>query len=274
MASNTPRPTKAERREAARAKAQALREEQERRERRAKVTRRALLGAGAVVVVGGGAGLVIASRMRGKRQSNGTIAQGKANREGVPGLVLSDGAWTYGRDSTIDTINDDAAVLDIFFDYACPHCAEFDSLHADEISTLLDGGKITLVLHPCKILRQDWTDLVMNALGLVIDEAPDRALAFHNAAFAEYLSIAQSGDASRLTVETVVSIAEKAGVSEDVTARLKDTIVGRVYDPWVSLGNETFQSRGLTGTPTVMLRGETLDLNQTNTADGLTKLIG
>ena len=49
MASNTPRPTKAERREAARVKAQALREEQERRERRAKITRRVLIGAGAVV---------------------------------------------------------------------------------------------------------------------------------------------------------------------------------------------------------------------------------
>jgi len=44
VASNTPRPTKAERRAAARAKAQALREEQERRERRLKITRRALLG--------------------------------------------------------------------------------------------------------------------------------------------------------------------------------------------------------------------------------------
>ena len=43
MASNTPRPTKAERRAAARAKAQALREEQERRERRLKITRRAML---------------------------------------------------------------------------------------------------------------------------------------------------------------------------------------------------------------------------------------
>ena len=56
MASNTPRPTKAERREAARVKAQALREEQERRERRAKITRRVLIGAGAVVAVGGATG--------------------------------------------------------------------------------------------------------------------------------------------------------------------------------------------------------------------------
>jgi len=42
VASNTPRPTKAERRAAARAKAQALREEQERRERRLKMFRQCL----------------------------------------------------------------------------------------------------------------------------------------------------------------------------------------------------------------------------------------
>ena len=48
MASNNPRPTKAERREAARAKAQALRQEQEKRERRARITRRVLIGAGAI----------------------------------------------------------------------------------------------------------------------------------------------------------------------------------------------------------------------------------
>ena len=44
MASNN-RTTKAERREAARAKAQAMREEQERKEKRARLTRRAILGA-------------------------------------------------------------------------------------------------------------------------------------------------------------------------------------------------------------------------------------
>ena len=83
----------------------------------------------------------------------------------MPEIVLSDGAWTYGKDSgllggqgvAIGSVTEGAAVLDVFFDYSCPHCAEFDSLHTDEISKLLDNGEATLVLHPCKILGQDWT---------------------------------------------------------------------------------------------------------------------
>ena len=111
MASNTPRPTKAERREAARAKAQALRLEQEKRERRAKVTRRVLIGAGAVAVVGGAAGLVTTSVLKRRRKL-------AVNNRGIPYLVRSDdGAWTYGKNSVIDTTNEGAAVLDVFFDY-------------------------------------------------------------------------------------------------------------------------------------------------------------
>jgi len=163
--------------------------------------------------------------------------------------------------------------LDVFFDYSCPHCAEFDSLHTDEISKLLDNGEATLVLHPCKILGQDWTDLAMNAMGLVIDKDPDNALAFHNAVFEEYLSIAQKQDPSRLTVETLVAVGEKAGVSGEVTTQFKDTITSRAYDAWTKLGTETFQNLGFKGTPTILVRGEQIDLTQVGAADSLTKLI-
>lgn len=268
MASNTPRPTKAERREAARAKAQALRLEQEKRERRAKVTRRVLIGAGAVAVVGGAAGLVTTSVLKRRRKL-------AVNNRGIPYLVRSDdGAWTYGKNSVIDTTNEGAAVLDVFFDYACPHCAEFDTLHADEISTLLDDGKITLALHPCKILNQDWTDLVMNAVGLVMDKDSDKVLAYHNAVFEEFVSMVQARDGSRQTVETLVSVAKKTGVDGDVTAQLKNTITDRVYDKWTELGTSAFNDKGLKGTPTVMLDGETVDLSKLGSADGLTGLIG
>jgi len=251
-----------------RAKAQALRLEQEKRERRAKVTRRVLIGAGAVAVVGGAAGLVTASVLKKRRKL-------AVNSQGIPYLVRSDdGAWTYGKNSVIDTTNEGAAVLDVFFDYACPHCAEFDALHADEISTLLDDGKITLVLHPCKILNQDWTDLVMNAVGLVMDKDSDKVLAYHNAVFEEFVSMVQARDGSRQTVATLVSVAEKTGVDGDVTAQLKNTITDRVYAKWTDLGTSAFTDKGLKGTPTIMLDGETVDLSKLSSADSLTKLIG
>ena len=59
MASNDTS-TKAQRREAARAKARAMREEQERKERRARLTRRALIGAAVVGVAGVGTTMYVA----------------------------------------------------------------------------------------------------------------------------------------------------------------------------------------------------------------------
>lgn len=151
VASNSTRPTKAERRSAARAQAQALREEQERKERRAKITRRSLLGVGALAVVGVGAGLAYSAREDGS-QGSAAVATGKANKDGVPSVVLSDGSWSYGKGMVAGTVNDGAKVLDVFFDYSCHFCVAFETLHADEITDLVNAGTVTLVLHPCKIL--------------------------------------------------------------------------------------------------------------------------
>ena len=157
MASNTPRPTKAERRAAARAKAQALREEQERRERRLKITRRALLGGGVVAAVGATAALVVASRRN-----------AVAGDPRIPKGVGDDGSLTYGAAMTPGSVNEGAPVLDVYFDYACHFCANLDVAHAEEFSTLVAEKRITLVFQPAKILGQAWTDWCMTAVGLAL----------------------------------------------------------------------------------------------------------
>ena len=84
----------------------------------------------------------------------------------------------------------------------------------------------------------------------------------------------QARDGSRQTVATLVSVAEKTGVDGDVTAHLKNTITDRVYAKWTDLGTSAFTDKGLKGTPTIMLDGETVDLSKLSSADSLTKLIG
>ena len=262
MASNTPRPTKAERRAAARAKAQALREEQERRERRLKITRRALLGGGVVAAVGGTAALVVVSRR-----------DAVAGDPRIPKGVGGDGSLTYGAALTPGSVNEGAPVLDVYFDYACHFCANFDTLHADEISRLVKDGKITLALHPCKILDQDWTDIVMNAMGVVLDEQPEMALTFHNAALALFSEIFASRDASRQTVDELADTAKKVGVSQDVVDSFEKAVNDNTYGKWTEAGTKAFDSKRLNGTPTVFLDGTQLNLQAVATATALTEAV-
>ena len=262
MASNTPRPTKAERRAAARAKAQALREEQERRERRLKITRRALLGGGVVAAVGATAALVIASRR-----------DNVAGDPRIPKGVGDDGSLTYGAAMTPGSVNEGAPVLDVYFDYACHFCANFDTLHADEISRLVKDGKITLALHPCKILGQDWTDIVMNAMGVVLDRQPEVALAFHNAALALFSEIFASRDAGRQTVDELADTAKKAGVSQDVVKAFEKAVKDNSYGKWTEAGTNAFRDKKLSATPTVFLADTQLNLQAIATATALTEAV-
>ena len=262
MASNTPRPTKAERRAAARAKAQALREEQERRERRLKITRRALLGGGVVAAVGATAALVVASRRN-------TVAGDPRIPKGVGG----DGSLTYGAAMTPGSVNEGAPVLDIYFDYSCHFCADFEALHADEISRLVKDGKVTLALRPCKALGQDWTDIVMNAMGLVLDRQPEVALTFHNAALALFSEIFASRDAGRQTVDELADTAKKVGVSQDVADSFEKAVNDNTYGKWTEAGTKAFDSKRLNGTPTVFLDGTQLDLQAVATATALTEAV-
>ena len=271
MASNDTS-TKAQRREAARAKARAMREEQERKERRARLTRRALIGAAVVGVAGVGTTMYVQSRHR-PHLSGGTIAARKADTAGVPGPVLSDGSWTYGGSLTPGSTAAGATVIEVFFDYSCHFCAYFENLHHDEVKTLVKSGDATLVLRPSKLLKSGWTDMAMNAMGVVLDEQPEASFAFHAAVMSLFARIYDAQDTSMMTVANIVAAADEAGVPAEVSAHIEAAIRENRYAAWTALGDQTLTTLGVKATPTVLVAGKQVDLAQISTATGLTDLI-
>ena len=217
MASNDPRPTKAERREAARAKAQALREEQARKAHRAAITRRAAIGVGGVAVVGGIGGLIWKSKSSEGDDENGQEKAPDLNTEKgslVPSSVdPENGALTYGSDLKVGTSNEGAPVLDIYFDYSCPHCAEFEALHSAEMKSLVTDGKVTLVLHPAHVLKLKWTIWAYSAMGVVLDKEPDKALDLHTALFSRFEQAAAKRDVTLLQKKGIWETASGTGLS-------------------------------------------------------------
>ncbi|RAX21012.1 disulfide bond formation protein DsbA [Actinomyces sp. Z3] len=275
VASNQPRPTKAERREAARAKARAMREEQERRERRARITRRSLLGLGGVAVVGAAAALVVNSRK--DTGLGGEIVSELAQGDGMPATVRADGSIVFGPDLTPGTSTDGARNLHIYFDYSCHYCANFEALHAAEIDSLLSDGTINLVLHTARFLEKtndgSWSNMVCNALGVVLDQEPASALAFHQAVLARFAEIYAAQDSSALTAASVTQAATEAGVSDAVVAQMETAIADNTYSAWLALNRETFSQGGVSGTPTVCLDNERLELTAIATETGITDYI-
>ena len=276
MSTNQPRPSKAQRREAARLKAKELREAEARRARRNTIARRSFIGVAGVAAAGGFGylGYLAVNRNKEKPPEAGKgLATKKANQDGVPKQVLEDGSWTYGEGNKLDTVADSAPVLDVYFDYSCSHCAQFEGIHTQEINQLLSDKKITLVLHPSKILNQQWTSTVMNAMGVVLDEAPAQSLSFHGAAFEIFSQVIETKNQSLMSVDSLVAAAAKVGVPSEVSAKFKAAIDSDKYKKWVKISNEAFSSRDLESTPTIFFKGEKADLKKLQTSTSLTELV-
>ncbi|MDO4900125.1 thioredoxin domain-containing protein [Actinomyces sp.] len=275
MASNQPRPTKAERREAARAKARAMREEQERRERRARIARRSLLGIGGLAVAGTVAAVVITGR-NDDPTLGGEIAP-EASASGVPATVRADGSIVFGSNLQPGTFTDGARNLHIYFDYSCHHCATFEELHNAEIETLLREGTVNLVLHTARFLEQtdqgSWSNMVCNGMGVVLDQEPASAFAFHKAAVARFGEIYAAQNFAALNAESVAQAATEAGVSDAVVQQIGTAISENTYSAWLKLNRETFSKGPVEGTPAVYLDTDKLDLSTIATSSGITDQI-
>ena len=276
MSTNQPRPSKAQRREAARLKAKELREAEARRARRNTIARRSFIGGAGVAAAGGLGYLGYLAVNRNKKEfpaAGKGLATKKADQSGVPKQVLADASWTYGEGNKLDTIAASAPVLDIYFDYSCSHCAQFEGTHTQEINQLLSDKKITLALHPCKLLKQQWTSVVMNTMGVVLDEAPAQSLSFHGAAFEIFSQVLQTKNQSIMTVKSLVAAATKVGVPTKVSDKFQSAVDSDKYKKWVELGDKAFADRDLQGTPSVFFKGEQIDLGKLQSPTSLTELV-
>ena len=280
MSTNQPRQTKAQRREAARLKAKELREAEARRARRNTIARRSFIGTAGVAVAGGLGYLVylgVDAKNKPKSSKFPAPSEGlpsaKANQNGIPKQVLSDASWTYGEGASLDTVAASTPVLDIYFDYSCSHCAQFEGIHTQEINQLLSDKKITLALHPCKLLKQQWTSVVMNTMGVVLDEAPAQSLSFHGAAFEIFSQVLQTKNQSIMTVKSLVAAATKVGIPTKVSDKFQSAVDSDKYKKWVELGDKAFADRDLQGTPSVFFKGEQIDLGKLQSPTSLTELV-
>ncbi|MDN4480125.1 DsbA family protein [Demequina muriae] len=185
----------------------------------------------------------------------------------VPDLESGDAVAPVGADETGGILigmdgaaggeaPEDAPRLDIYEDFMCPVCGQFEEINKDDIDAMREAGDIQLYVHPISILDHysqgsNFSTRAANAAATVADAAPEQIVPFMSAMYQNQPAEGTTG----LSDEQIEQIAIDAGVPEDVAGTLAD---GR-FTKWVIAATDRSSQDGVPGTPAVMVDRVMLD---------------
>lgn len=155
--------------------------------------------------------------------------------------------------------------LDVWFDFYCPHCQDFERTYGSTIDDLLENGDITFNMLPVALpglntaSGTDFSERSANAMYCVAEAQPDAAYPFMQAVFAT------NPTGPGLTDEELIAMAADAGATGIDTC-----VADREYVSFVTEQTGKIPpnpATGGAGTPTVVLNGEYVTLTNDPQAD-------
>ncbi|MBE1875191.1 DsbA family protein [Myceligenerans pegani] len=252
--------TKAQRREAARAEALAMQKKAQGRERMYRIVTLGVLG---LLIAGLGIAiwLIFAESQKTPMERADNVPNGVVDETGIP----------VGEDGAAGTLVDGAPQLDVYVDFMCPICGQFEALNGADIAEMREGGEVALVVHPVAILDRysqgtEYSTRAASAVAWVADQAPEAFMEYHDLLFANQPAENSPG----LSDQQLADFAEQAGVPADVAQGIADGEATSTFGDWVTAASdkagaadELANAQGNFGTPTVMLDGERFEDWQT-----------
>jgi protein-disulfide isomerase len=190
----------------------------------------------------------------------GVLASQKDDTAGAatpPGTVDNGTAFAVG---------DGPVTVDVYEDFMCPICHQFEQQSGATLQQLVSAKKVTVRYHPIAILddKSNGTRYSTRAAGAVAAAAGEgKFLQYHQVLFDNQPAEGSDGlDAAKL-----IELGKTAGLGDTFAAAVND---GR-YDGWATKVTEESSKRGVVGTPTVLVNGKQL---QSPTPAALTSAVG
>ena len=260
--SGNDRQSKNERREAARKKAKELRDSQRKKDRRTKVVLQGgvILAVLAIVAI---VAFVIVTTVKpvGPGPRN-MLSDGILINQGftaTPTAALKPDAKPVPnvRDKDSDVIH-----IQMYIDYFCPVCGDFEKANGDQLTTWLESGAANVEIFPMAILDRasqgtKYATRAANAAACVADSSPDQYYDFHNILFENQPEENTAG----LTDEQLIKLTKEAKVSNPKA--IANCIEDQEFKNWVADARSRAQNgpiansnvEKVTGTPTVIVNG-------------------
>lgn len=258
---NGQRPTKNQRRDAAREAAREFRVQQARADRRRKFFTQGGIVLGVLVIAG-----LVGLAIYGAQPKPVIWPENMAtdaivlNQDMVAetSAALSDGALPLQPTEDPNLLN-----ITIYQDYMCPICGQFDAANGDTLAQLVNTGAAKLSIHPISILNSKssgtkYSTRAANAAACVATYSPNNFWDFNQLMFKNQPAEGSSG----LSDDDIIKLITDAGVSG--AAAIADCIKNRTYEGWVDAQTKRALTGPLpntdvpnvNGTPTVIVNGQ------------------
>ena len=167
------------------------------------------------------------------------------------------------------TFNPTAKVkIDMYEDFRCPNCRNFEAVNNSYIDGLVRAGKIQAVYHPMHFLASD-SRLTAAAAACAADQS--KYLEFHTALYVNQPSAQQMAENSPYWTNPQLIL---LGNSIGITAKSFDACInGGKYLNWTNNINDDAQKKNINSTPTVIVNGKTLPLATDYSAKAFKKVL-
>ena len=153
--------------------------------------------------------------------------------------------------SAVQVGRSDAKVtMDLWVDYSCPHCQEFEADSSDVITQKVAAGTLKVRYHNIQIVTAYGTQ-AGSAGACVATYAPDQWWAFNTALYANHSSETDGWKGPELA-----DFATQQGITNsDAQSCIRD----QRYTSWITDNTSAAGQAGVTGTPTLFFNGEKAD---------------
>jgi protein-disulfide isomerase len=159
-------------------------------------------------------------------------------------------------------------VLEIYEDFQCPSCREFEKLNGPTVKELAAMGKVKVVYRPFQLFDQE--PLKSNserAANAALCAPADKWVPYHDLIYKHQPAESATG----FSDQDLISWAKQVGISDPA---FEKCVKGKEKAAQLAqMTQYALQTAKVTGTPTVTLDGKKLDNGQTFTVDGLRKTI-
>ncbi|HET6739964.1 MAG TPA: thioredoxin domain-containing protein [Kribbella sp.] len=178
---------------------------------------------------------------------------------GRPEPAVITGPGTSGKGVTVGKTG--AKVnIDLYLDFRCPHCAEFEKDSGGVVDKLVEDGTATLTYWPLQFVNPDSSPRLANAFAAAA--ANGKALSFADELYGDF--------SKSWTTDQLIELGKQLDVGD---AKYQQALQDNTYAGWLESVGKAADDRGVTGTPTVFVNGKQLQGDQLS-AEGLQKAVG